>query len=108
EGGRHPLVAFKVNLHGSSSDERILHGPTTLRPGWPLGVCMAPVPLTMGAPDADSQGATYSSWVIIAPEGPFIGSFLFNLFDFVALASAFDLDRPPQRALRCLVLCAYD
>jgi hypothetical protein len=27
---------------------------------------MAPVPLTMGAPDADSQGATYSSWVIIA------------------------------------------
>jgi hypothetical protein len=30
---------------------------------------MAPVPLTMGAPDADSQGATYSSWVIIAPEG---------------------------------------
>jgi hypothetical protein len=69
---------------------------------------MAPVPLTMGAPDADSQGATYSSWVIIAPEAPFIGSFLFNLFDFVALASAFDLDRPPQRALRCLVLCAYD
>jgi hypothetical protein len=30
---------------------------------------MAPVPLTMGAPDADSQGATYSSWVSIAPEG---------------------------------------
>jgi hypothetical protein len=35
---------------------------------------MAPVPLTMGAPDADSQGATYSSWVIIAPESmPFGG-----------------------------------
>ena len=31
---------------------------------------MAPVPLTMGAPDANSQGATYSSWVIIAPEAP--------------------------------------
>jgi hypothetical protein len=31
---------------------------------------MAPVPLTMGAPDADSQGATYSLWVIIAPEVP--------------------------------------
>jgi hypothetical protein len=30
---------------------------------------MAPVPLTMGAPDADSQGAHYSSWVIIAPDG---------------------------------------
>jgi hypothetical protein len=69
------MVAFTVNLHGSSSDEPILQAPlelagaTTLA-SWRaiIGVCMAPVPLTMGAPDADSQGATYSLWVIIAPE----------------------------------------
>jgi hypothetical protein len=65
---------------------------------------MAPVPLTMGAPDADSQGATYSSWMIIATISPPPGKVIASEILLKGKQGVEPADYPPLEISECLVL----